>query len=451
MAEIYLIDSRAQQKLFVTVYNLNLGLVKEIRTVTLPKGEIKLQYENIPSKIDSTTVHLRSLISPNSLRIIEQKYEYDLLTPEKLFEKYVGREVILVSVDPKTGEEKREKATLLSVLQGKIYKIGDKIVTNFPGRVDFPELPKDLFLKPTLSWVVRNSYSKPQKIEISYLTEGLNWKSYYVAIFKEKDSTLNLTSWISIENKSGADFKQAILKLIAGEIQRLKPERIRTREIALLGAKAPTPKIEEKEFFEYHVYSLPRLITLNNNEIKQISFFHAEEIPVTKKFVLMGRHHYFYTRKYNLENEERVDIYLYLENKKENNLGFALPQGVIRVFSQDKDGQLQFVGEDKITHTPQGEKIRLKVGKAFDVIATSKQISYKKISNKVHESSFEITINNHKNSDIVVDVIEPVNGEWEIVDSNYPYHKIDAYNFKFEIPIGKKSQSILTYTIRIKY
>ena len=447
MSEIPSIESQKREKLFLTIYNMNLGLIREIREVKIPKGEIILKCKNIPSKIDPTTVQLKSLTSQDSLKIIEQKYEYDLLTPEKLFEKYKGKEIILVSIDPKTKEEKREKAILLTTSKGKIYKIGDRIVVSFPGRVEFPKLPKDLIIEPTLSWILKNEYNKPQKIEISYLTEGINWKAYYVAHLK--DSFLDLTGWVNIENKTGINFNRAIPKLIAGEIQRIKPERV--SEMRILAAKAPSSQIQEKEFFEYYIYNLKKPIDIKNNEIKQFVLFQAYKIPVIKKYILKGKQYYFRTRYNVLEKEERVDIYLDFKNKKENNLGIALPKGIVRVYSQDQEGNFQFIGEDSIAHTPQGEEISLKVGKAFDIIATRKQTSYKRISDKIYESSFEIKIKNHKNQNIKVSVIEPVYGEWEILNYNYPYQKIDAYNFKFEIPVKKNSQSSLRYTIRIKY
>ncbi len=448
-SNIYPIKAEAREKLFVTIYNFNLGLVKEIRNIEIPKGNIIIKFEDIPSKIDPTTISLKSLTSPKSFKFIEQKYEYNLLTRENLFKKYLGREVILVSTDPKTKEEKRQRATLLSLSGGNIFKIGDRVVIDFMGRIEFPELPKDLLLAPALKWKVRNNYGGQQKLEISYLTEGLNWKSFYNAIIKE-NKIVNLVALINIENKSGTDFEKACVKLIAGEIQKLKPETIVAEARPMYARKALSQKIEEKEFFEYHIYSLPYPITLKNNETKQLLFFTAGDVPIEKKYVLSGQR-YYYRSRFDTERKEKIDVYLYIRNEKENNLGLALPAGVFRVYSEDRDGHFQFIGEDRIKHTPEGEIIKLRVGKAFDISAVRKQTSYSRVSDKVYESSYEITINNFKRENIRVDIIEPVYGEWEVIDSNYPYKKIDIYNLKFSIPVKKKSHSILKYTIRIKY
>jgi len=448
--KIYSVNVNAREKLFLTIYSFNLGLVREIRTITIPKGDVILKFEDIPSKIDPTTISLKSLTSPKSLKFIEQKYEYDLLNTEKLLEKYVGREVILVSIDPKTKEEKREKAILLSISGGKIFKIGDRILIDFPGRIEFPKLPKDLLLKPLLSWKVKNNYTKQQKLEMSYLTEGLNWKAYYNAIVKEEDEMMDLTALINIDNKSGVDFKRANVKLVAGEIQKLKRERVMMKRPPVFTPKTLALETEAEEFFEYHIYSLPYPITLKNNQTKQLIFFKTEKVPIVKKYILKGQK-YYYTSRYDIERKEKIDVYLHIENKKKKNLGLALPKGVFRVYNEDKNGYFQFIGEDQVKHTPEGETIKLRIGKAFDILAIRRQIDYEKISNKIHESSFEITINNYKKRDIKVDVIEPVHGEWEIIKSNYPYEKIDIYNLKFIIPVKKKSHSVLKYTIRIKY
>ncbi|MFQ6082146.1 MAG: DUF4139 domain-containing protein [Candidatus Aminicenantia bacterium] len=440
-----------QEEVFVTIYNVNLGLIKDIRKLKIPRGEIELQFKDVASKIDPTTVHIKSLTFPQSLQILEQNYEYDLLSPNKLFEKYIGQEVILISVDPKT-KEKREKAILLSTNQGKIYKIGQRIVINHPGRVEFPKLPENLIAQPTLVWLLKNEYSKQQKIEVSYLTEGINWKADYVAVLNKDDTKIDLTGWVTIENRSGTTYYQANLKLVAGEVQRVQPELIRRRrEMVMYEAKAAPPRFEEKEFFEYHIYTLNRPTTINHNQTKQMNLLTVNEIPVKKEFIFEGKQYYYFSRYGEIEKNEKVSVYLNIANKKENNLGIPLPKGIVRVYKEDYQGQLQFIGENRIDHTPKDEKIKIKIGKAFDVVATRKQTEYKRISDKVHESSFKISIRNHKKEDIIVNVVEPVYGEWEVLESNFNYEKVDISTLKFTVPVKKDSESILKYRIRITY
>ncbi|MCP2519318.1 DUF4139 domain-containing protein [SCandidatus Aminicenantes bacterium Aminicenantia_JdfR_composite] len=446
---IYPIKADSREKLFLTIYNFNLGLIKEIRNVKIPLGDVILRFEDVPSKIDPTTISVRSLSSPEAFKIKEQKYEFNLLNRENLLKSYLGKEVILISVDPETKKEIRQKAILLSISGGEILKIDNRVVMDFPGRIEFPELPKNLLLAPALKWKVKNNYSGKQKLEISYLTEGLTWKSFYNAVIKENKIT-DLTALINIENKSGTDFEKARIKLIAGEIQKLRPERVLLEARPAYVSKAFTQEIKEEEFFEYYIYSLPYLIDLHNNETKQFLFFKANKIPIRKKYVVEGQR-YYYTRRFNVERKEKINVYLHIENNKENNLGLALPSGIFRVYNEDKDGHLHFIGEDRIKHTPEGEIIKLRIGKAFDISAIRKQTDYRKISKEIHESTFEIKINNLKNKDIEVEIREPVSGEWEVIKSNYPYEKIDIYNLKFIIPVKKKSYSILKYTIRVKY
>ena len=411
--------SEDQTGMAITIYNVNLGLVKDQREIKLSKGTGELRFMDVASQIIPTGVHIKSLLDPNSLEVLEQNYEYDLLSPEKLLDKYVGKEVKLYYKNPYTDKEEILKATLLSNNGGgPIFKIGDDITFGYPGRIVFPGVPENLISKPTLVWLVQNNLLSPQKIEASYLTNGINWRSDYVVTLNDKDDRADLSGWVTIDNKSGAMYKNAKLKLVAGDVNRVKDEndyKDKMLRAAMAEAKPAAPQFKEEEFFEYHIYTLDRPATVKDNQTKQISLVSAENIPMKKELVYYGARDYYYSQYGEAISNQKVGVFVEIENKKENNLGIPLPKGTIRVYKHDKEGSLQFVGEDSIDHTPKDEKVRIKLGDAFDVVGTRKQTDWKKISNDTYEAAFEISLRNHKKEDVFVKVIEPIPGDWKML------------------------------------
>src|SRR4030066_1007781 len=276
-----------QKGVAVTIYNVNLGLVKDQREIKLLKGLGELRFMDVASQIIPTSVHIKSVINPDSLQILEQNYEYVLLNPQKLLDKYVGKEVKLYYKNPYTEREEIVTATLLSNNGGPIFKIGDEITFGHPGRIIFPEIPENLISKPTLVWLINNTLSHPQKVEASYLTNGINWRADYVVTLNDKDDKADLSGWVTIDNKSGATYKNAKLKLVAGDVNRVKDEyeyKDKMLRLAEVASKA-APQFKEEEFFEYHIYTLQRPSTIKENQTKQISLVSADNIPVKKELL----------------------------------------------------------------------------------------------------------------------------------------------------------------------
>lgn len=438
----------------LTIYNVNLGLVKDQRQLKLSKGTGELRFMDVASQIIPTSVYIKSLISPSSLQILEQNYEYDLLNPQRLLDKYVGKEIKLYYKNPYTEREEIVSATLLSNNGGPIFKIGDEITFGHPGRIIFPGVPENLISKPTLVWLLNNTLQSAQNIEASYLTNGINWRADYVVTLNDKDDQADLLGWVTIDNNSGTTYNNAKLKLVAGDVNRVKDEAEYEGKMMRYAKTAAMPAMEqfkEESFFEYHIYTLQRPSTIKDKQTKQISLVTADSIPVKKELIFRGTNYYFYSRYADAITNQKVGVFVEIANKKEHNLGIPLPKGTVRVYKHDSEGSLQFIGEDSIDHTPKDEKVKIKLGDAFDVVGTRKQMDWKKIAYDTYEASFEISLRNHKKEDITVKVIEPIPGDWTMLSSSHEYKKTDAFTAEFEIPVQKDKETKLTYRVRMRY
>ncbi len=444
----------------VTIYNNGLGLVKDMRSVELRPGTHELKFMDVASQINPVTVHIKSLSSPDKLRVIEQNYEYDLMNSQKLLDKFVGKKVKLVEKNYYTGKEEIFEAELLSNNSGPIYKINGAIYINAPGRVILPEIPKNLIAKPTLVWLLKNKNKKKQEIEVSYLTDGINWKSDYIVIIGKDNNICDLSGWVTITNRSGAEYNDAIIKLVAGDINRLRQEdwgRGRVRKKFAVAEMDKVNQFREEAFFEYHLYTLQRKSTIKDNQTKQIELLSAMDIPVKERLIYYGAQYYF-RNQYSGQvlSNEKVGVYLEIENNKENNLGMPLPAGIIRAYKKDDQGSLQFIGEDRIGHTPKDEKIKIKMGEAFDVVGERKQMDYRILSRNSFqrfdaEQQWQINLRNHKEKPVVVEVVEPIPGEWKIIDSSIKYEKTGAGTVKFTVRLDKDESKTIDYRVKIRY
>ncbi|HXX56731.1 MAG TPA: DUF4139 domain-containing protein [Thermodesulfovibrionales bacterium] len=438
----------------VTIYNVNLGLVKDQRSLKLPKGMGELRFMDVASQIIPTSVHIKSLLNTDSLQVLEQNYEYDLLNPQKLLDKYVGKEVKLYSKNPYTEREEIVTATLLSNNGGPIFKVGDEITFGHPGRIIFPGVPENLISKPTLVWLLENSLQSLQKVEASYLTNGINWRSDYVVTLNEHDDRADLSGWVTIDNRSGATYKDAKIKLVAGDVNRAKDElayqkgMVRAAEAA---AKPAAPQFREEEFFEYHIYTLQRPATIKENQTKQISLVNAGDVKVKKELVYYGAQYYYRSSYGEKISNQKIGIFVEMANRKEDNLGIPLPKGTVRVYKRDSEGGLQFVGEDSIDHTAKDEKVRVKLGDAFDVVGSRKQTDWKKVAYDTYEAAFEVSLRNHKKEDVIVRVIEPIPGEWIMLSSSHDYKKTEAFTAEFDIAVSKDKETKLVYRVRMRF
>ena len=450
--------ARDRQSVNITVYNSNLGLVRETRRLTLPSGRIALRFADVTAQIRPETVHLASLTAPSALRILEQNYQYDLLNPAKLLDKFVGREITLVLRRYQNNTESFEpvQATLLSNNGGQVWRINGQIVINPTNITEmrFPDLPKNLVATPTLVWDVENSSTATQTVEASYLTAGMNWRSDYVLLISADDTKGDLQGWVTLTNSSGATFEDARLQLVAGDLNRVT----QSNNYAIAGAMQRKAAMDEAQFqeqgfFEYHLYTLQRPATIRDNETKQVSLLEASGFEVKKEFVLNGQR-YYYTG-YNNPGQaikEKVGVYMQFRNSQQNKLGMALPAGTIRLYKKDDKGNQQFIGEDKIDHTPKDEDVRVKVGEAFDIVAERKQTDYKVLaSGHLYEYAYEIKIRNHKDGPVNVIVNEPIGGDWEMVASTFEAKKTAAFAAQFNVPVAKDGEATLSYRVRIRY
>ncbi len=439
-----------QKDVAVTVYNGGVSLVRDVRETNLPDGEFKLKFMDVAEQIRPETVSLKSLAAPGSVAVLEQNYEYDLMSPQKLLEKYVGKKVRLVNFSKQIGFEE-VTAELLSTNQGSVFKVGDEIYLGHPGNVVLPEIPDNLIAKPSLIWLLENKRPR-QRLEVTYLTGGISWKADYVLTLSRDDKTLDLAGWVTLDNQSGATYTNARLKLVAGEVsvvEQSRPPQMALKRDMAMAAEAGA-MLKQEAFAEYHLYTMPRRTTIKQNQSKQVILMEAFGVGCEKNYEFRGQQS-FYSRHVSPMRDQHVDVYLKFKNEEDNQLGVPLPGGIMRIYQADSEGMMQFAGEDRIKHTPKNEDVRLRMGKAFDVVADRIQKDYSRISDRVHESEFEITIRNHKDTDIVADVVEPMPGDWDMVDNSHKFDKRDAHTAVFHIPVQSDGEARLTYRVRVRY
>ena len=445
-----------QTDLNVTVYNSNIALIRDVRNLTLPTGAFRLKFMDIAATVNPATVHFRSLSDPEKLGVIEQNYEYDLLEPAKLLHKYVGKEVTLVRTYQESGTTKHEeiKATLLSDNNGTVWKIGNDIVTGvYAESYRFPEVPANLYDRPTLLMSLENSGPKKQQIEASYLANNLSWNADYILTVARDDKNADLDGWITVINNSGTAFRNARLQLVAGELNRVAPPPaapMAARDMAM--SKVAAAQFQQEAFSEYHLYSLGRKTSVEDKESKQISLLQGSGVPVEKIFMVNGQSYYYRNQQApGAPLKDPVMVYYKFKNEEKAGLGIPLPAGNVRVYQKDSKGGILFAGEDRIDHTPKDEYVNIHIGNAFDVVAEHKQTDYKRIDTHVWEMEFEVTLRNHKDAPVTVQVNEPIGGDWEMLSSTYKYTKTAAFAAQFIVPVAKDGTSVLKYRIRARW
>jgi hypothetical protein len=438
----------------VTIYNQNFGLVKDRRNLDFTSGVNNIRFSDVAAAIEPESVHFKSLTNPLGCVIQEQNYEYDLVSADKLLSKYIDKKIKVVTKDDKVYEGTlmsydADQAVILSGNGLSMVARKDNIRD-----ISFPELPEGLITKPTLMWQIANDKAGKQLTEVSYLTNNITWSADYVVVADKDDKFIDLAGWVTVDNKSGAAYKDASLKLIAGEVHRAPQEqgRFDKRVYAAQAMEAAAPQFEEKAFFEYHMYTLQRKTTVKDNQTKQIALLSANNVPVKKLFIFDPVDYYgwyWYNYEGSQPKEQKVKVKIEIANTKQNNLGMPLPKGKIKVYKQDSDGSLQFIGEDAIDHTPKDEKIRLYLGDAFDVVAERKKINYRQ-GEKWAEETFEISLRNHKESDIEVNVVERMwrYANWKITDKSHEFIKKDAQKVEFNVPVPKDGETKITYTVK---
>ncbi|MBU0620924.1 MAG: DUF4139 domain-containing protein [Gammaproteobacteria bacterium] len=447
-----------QQSVAVTIYNEDLALVKDQRKVQLGSGQNALAFRDVSAGMRPETALLRSLSSPGKLSVIEQNFDFDLLTPGKLLEKYVGKTVSVVRTNPATGNDSTEQALVLSANEGVVLKIGNRIETGMPGRIVYPDVPENLRDRPTLVMSLNNGGAAQQEVELSYLTGGLAWKADYVAELNTADDKLDLSGWVTLTNTSGASYNNAKLQLVAGDVNRVQDEMryADRREKAMLAMAAPAASMAEESLMEYHLYTLDRPTTIAENQTKQVSLLTASGVPTRKELLLRGANYYYGSSYGDLGQKMKVAVFVEFDNKEASHLGMPLPKGVIRVYKKDGAGNAQFVGEDRIDHTPKNEKVRLKLGESFDVTADKKQTDFKRLpnpakGNSMFESAFEIVLKNAKKESVVVKVQEPIPGDWKVISENHKHSKAASNTAVWQVNVPAEGSAKLAYRVQVKY
>jgi hypothetical protein len=447
-----------QTELAITVYNSDIALVRDVRTLQLPRGTFDLQFMDIAATVNPATVHFRSLSEPNRVSVLEQNYEYDLLEPDKLLRKYVGRDVTLIRRRQDDGRtiEDAVTARLLSYNNAPVWQIGNEIVTGLGAdHIRFPELPGNLFSRPTLIWSLNNDGATRHRVEASYLATSMKWNADYVLTVGRDDKAADLNGWVTVTNGSGTAFRNAKLQLVAGDLNRVyqRRDRLELDERVLKMAVATAAReMTQEAFSDYHLYTLDRKTTINNNQTKQVSMLDATGFPITKRYVVDGQAFYYRNAQQpGAPIKDVVQVYYQFKNDDAVGLGIPMPAGVVRVYQADSKGGTQFVGEDRIVHTPKDETLKLKIGNAFDVVAERKQTDFEKISSNVYEMEYEVVLRNHKATSITVEVNEPIGGTWRMLTSSHRWTKTDAWASQFTVPVAANGSATLKYRVRVTY
>jgi hypothetical protein len=447
-----------QKSVAVTIYNENLALVKDTRAITLEPGENRLALREVSGRMRPETALLRSLSHPGALTLVEQNFDFDLLSPAKLLEKYVGRTVRIVKTHPTTGAETIETATVLAANNGVVLKIGDRVETGLPGRIVYDGVPANLRDRPTLVTELLSARAGAQTLELSYLSGGLSWKADYVAELNAADNALDLNGWVTLTNQSGTAYPNARLQLVAGDVNRVRDEfRYAAKTNGGVRAEASTVReMAQESLFEYHLYTLARPTTIADNQTKQVALLGATGVPVTKELVLQGNDYYYRSSVGGIGQKMKVGVFVQFENREASRLGMPMPKGVVRVYKKDSAGNAQFIGEDNIDHTPKNENVRLKLGDAFDVTADKKQTDFKRRepannASYVFESAYEILLRNAKKEPVTVIVREPVPGDWSMLEETQRHSKVAAGTAEWRVQVPAEGKTTLRYRVLVRY
>lgn len=445
------------------IHNISgFAVVKQTREAQFKDGVFELAFDDVAEHIDPTTVSFKLSKKPERVTVLDQNFQFDLVSTEKLLQKYLDQNI---KVSHNLGENNTiTEGTLLSTAGGLTLKGKDGRVTTISSwnKIDFPDLPGGLLTKPTLVWLLNSETKGNENIELAYQTKGMTWWSDYIVNLNESSANcqMDIMSWVTVVNKSGAGFDQTQLKLIAGDVNRAAPSRPTALSMERM-SKVADSEFTEQSLHEYHLYKLPRKVNLPNNSTKQIQLLqntHNINCQKTLRFNGSGYrginyHRPITDRNYLSNSGPTVESFLMFENSKENQLGLPLPAGRVRVNTTDPaDNSLEFIGEDSIDHTPKNQTITLKLGNSFDVTGERKQSQFQLMKNSIIEQ-FEITISNQKSVKQKVEVIEPLYrwSNWQITQHNEEYEQLDAATIRFNVEVPAESKTTLKYTVQYQW
>ena len=438
---------KVDKKVRITVYNDNRALISEYRKISLKKGINEVRVTDVPAKIDPTSVHFISVTDPTNTLVLEQNFEYDLVSTDKLLSKYIGQKIQVI-----TKKGNSHQGILLGVSGGLILKNEDNGITVINkqnvGETIFPSLPQGLIARPALMWQIYTKKRGNHDIEIAYITKGVTWHADYVLALSKGDSLGDLNGWITVDNRAGSTFSHAHMKLVAGTLHKAAP-MMEDKILYKAAAKARPREVKERALFEYHLYDVSRPITLKNNQTKQIEFITRSKIPIEKRFVLDSKNFYFAQSS----QKQPIEVQLQFKNETSSGLGIPLPAGKVRIYKEDVDGSLQLIGEDNIGHTPKDETISLIAGKAFDLLGKRIKVDHKTLGKRSRSETWEILLYNHKDEKVRVHVIErmPSWGEWEIIKETNKHKKLDSSSIEYEIQVPANGTVSITYTVIYKW
>ncbi len=423
----------------VTVYNGNLGVVSETRLLDFERGTHQLAFRDVPSQIDASSVRFEIEGTGQAVAILEQNYAYDLVGPEQMYTKYIDKEIELIDKEGRLYSGSllafSGGAVTLQEPSGRIKIVQSAHVTE----VNFPKLPEGLITRPTLFWLYDSDFSGQRPCRVSYQTTGLTWTAEYVGLLSGDEQQLGLSGWASINNTSGKTYHDATLKLVAGDIHRAEPQKPPVRRDVMMSFDAAAKGFEEKAFFEYHMYTLPRTATVANKEIKQISLFEPAQTAVEKVFLYRPE-----------RSADKVEVALKFSNSAQTGLGLPLPAGRVRLFKADEDGSLILLGEDRIEHTPKDEELDLQVGYAFDIAAEERLMEQTRVSPKVEDRSYEIELRNRKTEAVRIQIEKRLYGFWDVIEANFPYVKKDAATLTFDVPVSADQTVVVKFRVRFQ-
>lgn len=450
-----------QTAVAVTIYNDDLALIRDRRRIELPAGRGTLAFRDVSARMRPETALLRAIegVAP---RVVEQNFDFDLLTPAALLEKYVGREVGLVSTHPSTGEKTEESATVLAANEGVVLRVGDRIETfpsgQVPGRIVYRDIPASLRDRPTLVLALESPEAGRRLLELSYLSGGLSWKADYVGELSADEQRLDLAGWVTLTNRSGTRYRNAQLQLVAGDVNQVKEASQAPRHEAMeLRAAASAPSMREESLFEYHLYALAHPTTIADNQTKQVALLDAPGVRVGKELLIQGDERAYREPRGALAEKLAVTVYLTATNDEASNLGLPLPAGIVRIYQRDSQGHAQFIGEDRIDHRPKNETLRLRLGQSFDVTAERKQTAFKKLSGSggpwqyQFEGAYEILIKNAKPEAEQVVVQERIPGDWTMLEESAPHEAGNANTVLWRLEVPAESEARLTYRVRVRF
>jgi hypothetical protein len=440
-----------QRAVGITIYNAELALVRDRRRLALPRGESHLALRDVSAKMQPETALLQSLTAPAKLSVVEQNFDYDLLSPGKLLEKYVGRDVDVIHTDPRTGARRTERARVLSTNDGVVLRYADRIETSVDGTLSFPALPPNLRDRPTLVTDVENASDGEQDVELTYLSGGLSWKADYTALLSASDDRIDLRGLITLQNASGTEYRDAAVQLVAGDVNVVQPQ-MKTLARSVAGSVAAPRQVSEQGLFEYHLYTLGRHTTIGDNQTKQVELLTAPAVSVVKTLELRGDSYYYRSASADLGARLKIGTYVTFRNQG-GALGIPLPKGAVRVYKRDASGTAQFVGADEIDHTPKGETVRLHLGDSFDVTASRKQTDFHVVDSAkdVYESAYEIVLRNAKKTPETVIVVEPIPGDWTVLSSSSSYEKTSSSTATWAVRVPAEGATTLRYRVRMKF